>query len=143
MAKADIRLPEEFLIKLSKLEENTDKIIPEVLKAGGDVVLGAVKSKLGSVIGSGTKYPSRSTGELLKALGVSNVRLDKDGNYNLKIGFAEPRSDGGNNAKLASIIEYGKSGQPAKPFLKPAKSSSKKSAIEAMEAKFDEMVSKL
>ena len=39
--------------------------------------------------------------------------VDRDGNHNIKVGFAEPRSDGGSNAMLANIIEYGKSGQPA------------------------------
>lgn len=35
--------------------------------------------------------------------------------------FKEPRSDGESNAKIASIIEYGKQGQPPNPFLKSAK----------------------
>ena len=143
MAKTDIVLPDNFLIKLSKLGEKTDEIVPKVLKAGGEVVLSAVKGKLDSVIGSGTKYPSSSTGELRGALGLSEARLDKNGNYNVKVGFAEPRGDGGSNAKIANIIEYGKSGQPAKPFLKSAKSSSKAAAIGAMKAKFEEEVSKL
>ncbi|MHB1155051.1 MAG: HK97-gp10 family putative phage morphogenesis protein [Eubacteriales bacterium] len=143
MAKFNFSLPDDLLLKLSTLEEKTDEIVPEVLKAGGEIVLNAVKSKLTSVIGSGTKYPSRSTGELVDSLGMSDVRLDKNNSFNIKIGFAEPRSDGGSNAQIANVIEYGKSGQPAKPFLKPAKSSSKTAAIEAMRNKFDEKVSKL
>ena len=42
------------------------------------------------------------------------------------------------NAKIANIIEYGKSGQPAKPFLKPAKSATKKTCAEAMKAKLEQ-----
>jgi HK97 gp10 family phage protein len=143
MAKADFVIPNDLLLKLSKLGEKTDEIVPEVLKAGGEVILNAVKSKLGSVIGTGTKYPTHSTGELAGSLGLSDARLDKNGNYNIKVGFAEPRSDGGSNAMLANLIEYGKFGQPAKPFLKSAKSSSKAAAIDAMKAKYDEEVSKL
>ncbi|MHB1154507.1 MAG: HK97 gp10 family phage protein [Eubacteriales bacterium] len=143
MAKFNFTLPEDFLLKLSTLEEKTDEIVPEVLKAGGEVVLNAVKNKLTSVIGSGIKYASRSTGELVGSLGMSDVRLDKNNNFNIKIGFAEPRGNGGSNAQIANVIEYGKSGQPAKPFLKPAKSSCKTAAIEAMRNKFDEKVSKL
>ena len=74
----------------------------------------------------------RSTGELERSIGLSPVKLDRNGNYNIKIGFSEPRSDGGSNAKLANIIEYGKHGQPAKPFLKPAKSTTKSACIEKM-----------
>ena len=42
--------------------------------------------------------------------------------------------------KLANILEYGKHGQPAKPFLKPAKSASKNAAIEAMKQQFEKEV---
>jgi len=125
-------------LKISRLGEKTDEIIPRVLEAGGEVVLDKVKSNLRSVIGSGTKYESRSTGELAEALGLSPALRDRDGNHNVKIGFSEPRKDGESNAKIANIIEYGKSGQPAKPFLKPAKSASRKPCIEAMKAKLEQ-----
>ena len=95
-----------------------------------------VKSNLQAVIGSCTKEESRSTGELLSALGVSSAKQDKDGNFNVKIGFSEPRPDGKSNAMIAGVLEYGKHGQAPKPFLKPAKSSSKSAAVAAMKAKF-------
>ena len=107
------------------------------------VVLSKAKSNLSSVIGSGTKYKSRSTGELESALGLSEVKLDKNGNYNIKIGFAETRKDGSSNAKIANIIEYGKSGQTAKPFMKPAKTSSKSKCIEVMKSTFDKEVNNI
>ena len=81
-----------------------------------------------------------STGELEGALGASSVKVDRQGNHNIKIGFAEPRSDGDSNAKIANILEYGKHGQPAKPFLKPAKSSTRSECISAMQQKFEEEV---
>ena len=140
MAKAYMKLPDDFLEKLSRLGNRTDEICEEMLKAGGEVVLSKAKSNLSSVVGQGTKYKTRSTGELESALGLSDVRLDKNGNYNIKIGFAESRKDGSSNAKLANIIEYGKSGQAAKPFLKPAKNSSKTKYIEVMKATFDKEV---
>lgn len=111
-----------------------------MLDAGAEVVESKVRSNLASVIGSGTKLPSRSTGELLSSLGTTPALQDKNGDFNVKVGFAEPRSDGDSNAKIATILEYGKSGQPAKPFLKPAKSSSKSAAIEAMKAKLESEV---
>lgn len=143
MARASFKMPESFLIKISKLADKTDEIIPKVLEEGGEVVKDKVKSNLQQVIGNDTKYDSRSSGELIKALGVSPAGVDKKGNYNVKVGFNEPRSDGKSNAKLANIIEYGKSGQPAKPFLKPVKSSSKKDCIETMKRKLDEEINKI
>ena len=143
MAKCEMKMPEDFLLKISKLGSNFDGVADTVLQAGGEVVLKRVKSNLSSVVGRGTKYDSRSTGELEGALGLSPSKLNRDGNHDIKVGFAEPRSDGGSNAKLANIIEYGKHGQPAKPFLKPAKSASKAAVIEAMKQIFEQEVSKL
>ncbi len=140
MAKVDIKLPEELLLRLSRLGEQTTAIIPKVLKAGGEVVLEKVKSNLNAVIGKNTKYKSESTGELASALGVTTAKMDKNGNFNVKVGFAEPRADGGSNARIANIIEYGKHGQPPKPFLKPAISATRGACVEAMKAKLEEEV---
>lgn len=143
LAKVDIKMPDEFLLKVSKLGSDFDPVAEKVLKAGGEVVFKRTKSNLSAVIGKGTKHESRSTGELEKALGVTSVRLDRNGNHNIKIGFSEPRSDGESNAKLANILEYGKHGQPAKPFLKPAKSASKSECISTMKSTFEEEVKKI
>ena len=143
MAKVDIKMPDEFLEKLSKLGSHTDEISERVLEAGGEVVLAKIRSNLSAVVGKDTKVDSRSTGELERSLGMSKARVDRNGNHNIKIGFAEPRSDGGSNAKIANILEYGRHGQPAKPFLKPAKSSSKSACEAAMKQKLEEEISKL
>ena len=143
MAKVDIKMPDDFLLKISKLGSDFDPVAEKVLKAGGEVVFKRTKSNLSAVVGKGTKHESRSTGELEKALGVTSVRLDRNGNHNIKIGFSEPRPDGESNAKIANILEYGKHGQPAKPFLKPAKSASKSECISVMKSTFEEEVKKL
>ena len=137
MAKCTAKLPEDLLKKLSRVGDNMDKIAESALTAGGDVVLRKTKSNLESMV----KGPS--TGQLVNALGLSPVLLDRNGNYNIKVGFDEYRSDGSANAMVANIIEYGKHGQPAKPFLKNAKSSSKKECEETMAKKIEEEIKKL
>lgn len=137
MAKCTAKLPEELLKKLSKVGNNMDKIADSALKAGGEVVLKRTKTNLESMV----KGPS--TGQLVNALGLSPVLLDRDGNYNIKVGFDEYRADGSANAMVANIIEYGKHGQPAKPFLKNAKTSSKKECEETMAKKIEEEIKKL
>ena len=143
MAKVAWKMPEEFLMKISRLADRTDEIMPKVLDAGAKIVEAKVRSNLQSSIGNNTKYKSRSTGELLSALGTSQARQDRNGDFNVKVGFSEPRSDGGSNAKIASVLEYGKHGQPPKPFMKPARSASKAVAIDAMKAKLDEEVGRI
>lgn len=140
MAKTDVKMPDEFLSRISRLGTQTDSIAEKVLQAGGEVALAKVKSNLKSVVGSGTKSKSRSTGELERSLGLSPVMVDKNGNHDIKVGFPEPRTDGCSNAKIANILEYGTSGQSAKPFLKPAKSAVKKQCVEAMKSAFEKEV---
>ena len=143
MAKCQMLMPDDFLERLSKLGKKTDEISKEVLKAGGEVALQKVKSNLDAVIGHGLAHDSRSTGQLQGALGLSPPSLYRNGNYKIKVGFAENRTDGESNAKIANIIEFGKSGQPARPFLARAKRQSKKLCEAAMIKKFEEEVKKL
>lgn len=137
MAKCTCKLPDELLKKLSRLGSKMDDVSETVLETGGEIVLDKVRNNLQGVLSG------ESTGELLGSLGLSKVLLGKDGNHNIKVGFEEPRSDGKSNAMIANIIEYGKHGQPAKPFLKPAKSQSKKACIDAMTQKLEEEIKKL
>ena len=143
MAKCDVKMPEEFLLQISRLGKDFDSIAETVLEAGGEIVLQRVHGNLSAVVGADTKYESRSTGELVGSLGLSPVKINAQGNHDIKVGFAEPRKDGDSNAKIANILEYGKHGQPAKPFLKPAKTASRKECISTMQQKFEEEVKKL
>lgn len=88
MAKADVKMPDEFLASISRLGAQTDSIAEKILQAGGEVALAKVKSNLKSVVGSGTKSKSRSTGELERSLGLSPVMVDKNGNHDIKVGFS-------------------------------------------------------
>ena len=136
MGRITIKMPTEFMDQLAKAAEKTDAAIPKALEAGGKVVFETMKANLRSAIGRDTKYPSRSTGKLLAALGVSPVKLNDEGNYDVKVGFSEDREV--SNAKLANIVEYGKHGQPPKPILKPTRRSSRKPCIEAMQTALKE-----
>lgn len=143
MAKVNIKMPEDSLLRISRLGDQIDVIVPRVLEVGGNVVLKKVKDNLQAVIGKDTKYPSRSTGELISSLGLSDAKQDRNGNFNVKVGFAEPRPGGENNAKIASVLEYGKHGQPAKPFMKPARTASRRPCANAMINKLEEEIGKI
>ena len=132
MAKVKIEMPSGFMDQIAGMGNALDAAIPRALAAGGKVVLDKMKSNLRSAIGRGTKTKSRSTGKLAASLGVSPAKLDRDGNLDVKVGFSEGRGDV-SNAMLANLLEYGKHGQPPKPFLKLTKSSSRKPCIEEMQ----------
>ena len=143
MARATIKMPDDFIAKISTLGNKTDEVMANVLEVGAEVIEKEVKNNLSAVIGSGTKFPSKSTGQFEKALGVTPVLIDKDGNSNIKIGFAEPRVDGDSNAKIANMLEYGTSKMSAKPFLAPAKSKSRIPCKKAMVQKLEEEINRV
>ena len=134
MAKATVKMPDDFLQKLSKLGARTDEIVAKVLASGGEVVKDKVADNLARVTSG------EGTGQLAHALGVSRARQGKSGDLDVKIGFGDRRTDGKRNGMIAGILEYGRPGQPPRPFMKPAKSQSKNACIEAMVKRFDSEV---
>ena len=91
-----------------------------------------MRANLAAAIGQATTTPSRSTGQLLGALGVTSVKVNSRGDHNVKVGFAENRRDGRSNALIANVLEHGRSNQPARPFLAPTRSQTRRGAMEAM-----------
>ncbi|MGJ9482072.1 HK97 gp10 family phage protein [Actinotignum sp. GS-2025e] len=131
MAKAQIKLPTAFIDSLDAASALLDAAADEVLNAGAGVVEPRLRANLTAAIGQGAT-PSRSTGQLLGALGTTAVRVNSRGEHNLKIGFAENRRDGRSNALIANVLEHGRSNQPARPFLAPTRSQTRRLATEAM-----------
>lgn len=132
MARVQIKLPNDFIDALDSASNIIDNSAEQVLKAGANIVEPRMRSNLSAAISSSTKQPSRSTGQLAKALGTAPVKVNSRGDYNVKVGFAENRDDGRANALIANVLEHGRSNQPARPFLAPTRSQTKRAAITAM-----------
>ena len=139
MAKVEIEMPDELIQKIARLGNQTDQIIEKALTDGAEVVIPIAKSELSRVL-KGSKY---STGQLLGSLGASKVDIDENGISNIKVGFNEPRADGKTNAMIANILEYGKSNQPARPFMRRAKRKSKPLATEAIIRRVEKEVERI
>lgn len=131
MAKAHIALPNTFIDALDAASTLLDTAADEVLNAGAAVVEPRLRSNLSAAIGQ-TSAPSRSTGQLLAALGTTTVKVNSNGEHNVKIGFGENRRDGRSHALIANVLEHGRSNQPARPFLAPTRSQTRRPATEAM-----------
>ena len=171
MADCRITVADKLENLLIGLEQDLPELQEKMLKEMAKTALPVAKSNLSSSIGA-TKYPSRSTGELQGALGISPVKPSlSGGGSNIAIGFSEPRrhqtmpkgyhprvslSRGGRlgdpvadrgyytatNALLASLLEHGKSGQPARPFMTPAKHATRDACIERAKQVFEAEVRK-
>lgn len=144
MARAAVKMPDAFLEKISKLNSRFDEIVPKVLEKGAEPVIQKAKNNLAARIGQGTKEPSQSTGELLASLETTKPVQDAKGDWNLRVGIPTTKdSKGVSNALKAAVIEYGKSGQPPKPWLKPTKSATRKACVSAMEQALDREIERL
>lgn len=152
MAKCRVEYPESFGVSLEKIGANINQVCDEALKAGGEVAENIVRSNLEAAIGN-TKTESRSTGELVESLGVSPVKTDKNGIINVKVGFSEPRRKQSSpkgkrsyyeatNAMIANVLEYGKHGQPARPFMAKSKRQAKRPIEETMSNVIDRELKK-
>lgn len=165
MAKLTVMLPDDFLLKISKIEQNADEIVSTALQEGAKVYKEAMQQELDRVIGHGTKSESRSTGELQHSLGVTPTKIDANGLLNVRIGFNEPRKNQTadahtahkrrgrskksrsykelTNAMIAATIEYGRTGQSPKPFQKRARKKAEEAGSEAASRALDREVGNL
>lgn len=116
MAKAQNNLPTAFIDSLDAGSALLDAAAEGVLQAGAGVVEPRLWANLTATIGQGAA-PSRSTGQLLGALGTTAVRVNPKSEHNLKIGFAENRRDGRSNTATPTSPQ-GRSLHPPDP--KPA-----------------------
>ena len=148
-----------------QMEQTLPEMQKEMLEEMAAVAEPVAASNLSGAVGSGTKYPSQSTGELAASLGTTPVQPSKSGGgYDIAVGFNEPRRNqtapkywkkgkGGSdvavrgyytatNAMIANILEHGKSGQAPRPFMGPAKISVRGKCEEAARAVFKKWVKK-
>ena len=149
MATSTTVLPTEVIRQLAALEAAADSIIDEMLDAGVDAVKPEVEKKLKNAISG--EY---ATGELEKSTAVKSKKY-KDGTKAKVIYFkGTSRKQKAKNGRIykrkkavrlneiAAVLEYGKSDQPPRAFLRPAFNAKNEDIARAMERKFDELTKK-
>jgi HK97 gp10 family phage protein len=137
VAKLKPKLPDDLMIQLEKLSGQTEAVVEKTLKAGAEIVEEKARANLKNSLSG------ESSGQLLGALGTSPVKRTNDDGWDIKVGFAENRRDGKVNALIANVLEYGKKGQAAKPFMKPAEDATKAKARARMKKVFTEEANKI
>ena len=137
MARVTVKAGEEYALKLSKYAAQSDEIAKKAIYAGAKFVADKIKDNLEGIL---SPYAS---GEMADSFGITPIGLDKEGNWNTKIGFDGYDSKGVPNQLKARVLESGSSQQQKRPFVRPAVNATKKQAQAEMERVIDEETSKI
>jgi len=97
-----------------------------ILKAGLSIAADQVRTELKRV------QSDETTGQLLESLGITPIKMDRDGNWNGKVGFDGYDRNGAPNQLKARVMESGTSRRKKRPFMRPALNKCRKAAEEAM-----------
>jgi len=149
MATVTIKLPDEFMNQLSEFDSRLEDVFTKSLEDGAEIAEKQARANLKNSL------KGESSGQLLGALGISPVKPSELGGYDIRVGFNEPRKKKSGattyskklksgkvsnyeytNEMVANILEYGKKGQAAKPFMKPAEDATKAKVKAKMQETF-------
>lgn len=150
MAKMEIKGFDEYTQKLERYSANFHETAKKAVKAGASPVADAIRSGLKALpedefrrLKSDEKFdgiPEAQKEDLLIGLGITPVSTDREGNTNVKVGFAGYGSlktkkypKGVPNALIARSVESGSSVRKKTPFVRSATNKSKQKAIDAMQ----------
>lgn len=132
---------DELMLSMKEIEEIPPDVQNKMLKAGADVVVQAQKKAAQSM---GVRDPGEGGGVLIESIQKSRVSVGKGGRRSITIYPRGERVRGKvkkqtvRNAEIAFINEYGKRGQPARPFIALANETSAQETTEAMAAVYDQ-----
>ena len=82
------------------------------------------------------------TGLTLASITHDNIRKNKDGKA-VNVVFKGTNKDGNRNAEVAYINEFGKKGQPARPFIRDANEECAEDIVTAEEQPYNEWLESL
>ncbi len=125
MARIDTSEFSEFLLDMEELARLPDEVIEKMLLAEAEVAERAIKSK-------GRSYGVEDTGMTLASITTGKVKRTKLG-MGLNIYPKGKNKRGDRNAEVAFINEFGKHGQPARPFMRDACEEAADEVCEAAE----------
>lgn len=153
-SKMTIKAGEDYMRRLSQLGEGSAAIAKKAVYEASGIVADRIRKNLvdnindpQSAAKSGRaifkKDGEERTGDLVRSLGITPIKLDKNGILNVKIGFDGYDSRGVPNQLKARVMESGSSTIEPRPFVKPAVKATKKAAEEAMNRVINEEIEKI
>lgn len=167
MAKCTVFEHHSIGATLLAIDENLDEIMLRALRDGAVIIKEEEEKALARVIGNGTKKESRSTGELEDSIVINEIEYNTargEPATALVVRFKEPRKNQSKDAHrkhklrgrekssrsydeitnelIAATIEYGRTGQAPKPFMRETKRRFMPKALLAISDAFDAEVNR-
>lgn len=138
MAKITFKLGEDYALRLSALADRSDETAKKAIYEAAGIVTDEIRANMNANLAESTQ----STGALAESLGITPVARDRDGVWNVKIGFDGYDAKGVPNQIKARVMESGSSKVQKRPFVRPAVNATKKPAVEAMQKVIYEEIEK-
>lgn len=159
MAKISFKGIDAYAKALDALGRDMKReVIGKAVYAGADIVADAIRTEIATIPvnngfvpkGSVTRgIPEKNKEGLASSLGITPMKVDRDGVYNVKIGFdgyngnaTKTWPQGAPNALVARAVERGTSWLEATPFMKRAIAKSKRAAEAAMQKAVEDGIEK-
>lgn len=111
MAKFGITGLDDIQEAMLRREQATIDAVPEMLKAGGEVIKKALQEETSKLNSTG-----RSTGALTASIKVSTVK-ERNGEHFIEIAPTGKDRHGVRNAEKGFVLNYGRSNMPARPWF--------------------------
>lgn len=134
MARAKFIADEAFEMMISRSIAETKEVARAALKDGAKIIADRMKMNLQGILSEA------ATGQLVAAFGITPVQQDREGNWNVHLGFdgyqQPPQKRFPTGVPFQLIARSFESGagdwRSPKPFAKPAVQATKQQALEAM-----------
>lgn len=133
MADFGINGLDDLMMSLSEAAELPDDVAEEMLTAEAEIVEDAQ-------IYTGMKMGVHRTGVTLSSIKHGRMQRRNDGGRVMYVYPQGTNERGNRNAEVAFINEFGKHGQPARPFIKTANEEAADPAVEAAAKVYDKFL---
>lgn len=135
MAKLSVNGLDDLMLSLKEIASIPDDVAADMLGAEAEIV---EQYQLGSA--STMLRGPYSTGQTAASIGRTEVKKKAGGIRQMYV-YPQGKNDKGvRNAEVAYINEYGKRGQPARPFIAVANEAAATPAVEAAAQIYDEFL---
>lgn len=155
MAKLHIKAASEFSKQLLKWHDHAGDISKKAIYTGAGPVADRLKAAMqanlddqaylgftGSADRKNVGY--EPTGSMAANFGITGMSQDKDGNWNVHVGWDGYDPNGKANQLKANVMESGSSKQKARPFVKPTvaamKAKTEKTMANVIEAEIKKIM---